>query len=109
MPRLSAGPYSIWHPTVGLARRIRNMARMAEMSEIPLRMKYRNLNSRDWTGKTKNTKDPDGGTKVWMAERNKPNPGAAGNGRAGQFGAGYVKKTSRKQGNGIRRRSYGPW
>lgn len=86
---------------------------------IPLREKYRNPNCRDWTGRTKGTVDPPGGTKVWMAERRKPNPGQAGNGRAGQSKGRYCphgaftlhngRKNKKRPKTRPRRRMYGPW
>lgn len=56
--------------------------------------------------------DPPEGTLLWRGEKNKPNPGQAGNGRAGQFKALWKKKPgkgSKKQGRGVRRKAYGPF
>lgn len=82
------------------------------MIPIPLKEKYTPGNVRNWTGRTKGVVDPPDGTWIWMASRNKPNPGQAGNGRAGQFGAytlGNGKKNKRRPRTRPRRRSYGPW
>jgi hypothetical protein len=49
---------------------------------------------------------------IWNAERRRPNPGAAGNGRSGQFGAytlGNGKKNKRRPKTRPRRHCYGPF
>lgn len=89
------------------------------MTAIPLRERYRNPNSRDWTGRTKGINDPLGGTRVWMAEKRRPNPGQAGNGRSGQskgrnnpsgaYTLGNGKKNKKRPRTRPRRRAYGPW
>lgn len=69
--------------------------------------KYRNPNHRTYLS-LKNCPQPEGGTRVYEGGRFKPNPGQAGNGRAGSFGATFKKKN--KKGS-VRppRRAYGPW
>ena len=84
---------------------------MAEIL-IPLKTKYRPGNARNITGRTKGIVDPACGTWVWNAEKWRPNPGAPGNGRTGQFGAytlGNGKKNKKRGRIRPRRHCYGPF
>ena len=73
------------------------------MIPIKLKLKYRNPDSRLTV--TKQFGEPSLGTLTWRGDKNRPNPGSAGNGRM----VGCKSKKSPTQGNGIRRKSYGPW
>lgn len=80
---------------------------------VPLKKKYRNSNKTNITGRTKGVTDPEGGTFIWRAQRWKPNPGQAGNGRSGQFGAFTLSNGKKNKKRGLRlrprRKAYGPW
>lgn len=77
------------------------------MVSMPLKLKYNNPDKLRIF--LRETGEPESGTLIWRAKKWRPNPGQNGNGRAGQFGAFWKKKSSLKQGYGARRRSYGPF